>query len=209
MVRGIVIGLCSTLFLVVTATGALACDTSSWLQVRGTAAPGAAVTVYGGGLEPGPMTLVWDRSGGEVVGAASVSPDGRVEADVEIPATAAGRHTIIAVPAAAAESPVDLHAWTDVIVPGGAVEPQPVPVPVPAGRATAESSLAGQVGLGLAALTIAVLVLAVRRRRAAGRAAAAGIGGVDALDAELRGLLDEQQRDPSSATGTPGSPVSR
>ena len=204
--RAIGVGICGAVLLVLDGTAALACDTGSWLAVDGNAHSGAVVTVRGGGLEPGPTMLVWERSGGEVLGETSVPADGRLEVAVEIPAGAAGRHTIIAIPAALAESPVDLHAWTDVVVPGGAVAPQPAQVPT--GRATAGASLPAQAGVGLAALTVAALGLAVRRRRAAVRSSAAGTGGVDALDAELAGLLDEQH-DPSRITDATGSPISR
>jgi hypothetical protein len=199
MVRGIVIGICAGLFLVVNAAGALACDTSSWLQLGGAANPGSAVTVRGGGLEPGPLTVVWDRSGGQVVGEGSVAADGSVEIQVGIPAAATGRHKIIAVSAGAGDSPVDLHAWTDVVLPGPAVTPRPAAVP--AGEATAGISPTGQAALGLGALMIAVAGLAVRRRRAAG----GGAGVTDPLDAELQTLLDERRDEPASA----GAPTHR
>jgi MYXO-CTERM domain-containing protein len=201
MMRGIVIGFCSALFLVTSGTGALACDTGSWLQVSGAAGAGTPVTVRGGGLEPGPLTLVWDRSGGEVLGSAAVTADGQMAVDVEIPATAAGRHKIIAVPAAAAGSPVDLHAWTDVIVPGAAVEPRPAPVST--GQATPESSLGKQVGAGLVALLVVFLGAAARRRRAAARSSAESTRGLDGMDAELAGLLDAREHDGSLVTGPP------
>ncbi|TQN42569.1 MYXO-CTERM domain-containing protein [Blastococcus colisei] len=202
--RGIVIGFCSALFLVTSGTGALACDTGSWLQVSGAAGAGTPVTVHGGGLEPGPLTLVWDRSGGEILGSASVTLDGRMAVDVQIPATAAGRHKIIAVPAAAAGSPVDLHAWTDVVVASAVVEPRPAPVST--GQATAESSLGKQVGAGLAALLVVFLGLAARRRRAAVRAAAGSTREIDGLDTELAEWLGEHEHERPSVTGSPAGP---
>lgn len=201
MMRSIVIGLCSALFLVATGTGALACDTNSWLQVSGAAGAGTPVTVRGGGLEPGPLTLVWDRSGGEILGSGFVTPDGRMTVDIEIPTTAAGRHKVIAVPAAATGVPVDVQAWTDVVVPGGAAEPRPAPVPT--GQATVDTSLPEQVGLGLAALVLAGLGLAARRRRAAVRAAAGSSHEVDGLDTELAEWLDAHEHERSPVTGSP------
>jgi hypothetical protein len=206
-VRGIGVGVCAAVLLTFNAATALACDTGSWLALDGNADSGAVVTVRGGGLEPGPTSLVWERSGGEVLGETSVAADGRLELDVEIPATAAGRHTIIAVPAAAVDSPTDLHAWTDVVVPGAAVEPRPAPVPT--GQAAAGSSLPGQVALGLAALLIAVLGFAVRRRRGPTLPAAQGDGPVDPLDAELQRILADPDDEPSPATGATGPPTRR
>jgi hypothetical protein len=185
-VRAAVIGTSMALLLLTNAGAALACDTSAWLQVIGRAHPGAVVTVHGGGLEPGSVQLVWDRSSGLVVGEAAVTPDGRLDAQITIPSHAAGAHKVIAVSGAELSSPVDSHAWTALAVPAIATSPQTSPPADVTGGSP--SSRLVELAAGLAALAAAVLAVAFRRRAVRSGSAR---GGAEDLDVELELLVEE------------------
>lgn len=196
-VRGIGVGVCSVALLWIGAPAALACDTGSWLTVDGDAGSGTVVTVRGGGFAPGTMTLVWDRSAGQVLGDAAVAPDGTLQTRIEIPSDAAGAHKVIAVSPGEVESPTGTHAWTDVVVPTGGVEPPTTPTststtqPTQIGRDAAGPAVPAPVGIGLGALVVAVVTVVLRRRSTAVCAASGGDGTPDDLDAELRSLVTE------------------
>ncbi|MDP9429446.1 MAG: hypothetical protein M3Q47_11480 [Actinomycetota bacterium] len=190
-VRGIGVGVCSVALLWMGAPAALACDTGSWLTVDGDAGSGTVVTVRGGGFAPGTMTLVWDRSAGQVLGDAAVAPDGTLQTRIEIPSDAAGAHKVIAVPVGEVESPTGTHAWTDVVVPTGGVGPPTTPTSTAqttqTGREAPESAAPAPVALGLGALVVAVLAVVLRRRTAS--TVPDSDDTPDDLDAELRSLV--------------------
>lgn len=170
MARSLTIAICTIVLLVANVATAVACDTSGWLQLRGDALPGGTVPLRGGGLDASRVLFVWDRSTGDVIGEGEVSPDGRLETEIRIPADAGGAHKVIAVPAAGqvqdgGHSPADPHAWTDVIVARGAGAS---PVMAAVGDDAAASS---QVEAGtllaavLALMALALIAVAARRRK--------------------------------------------
>jgi hypothetical protein len=198
MVHRVVIASCTAVLVMVTSAVASACDTSSWLHVPGAADPGAVVTVRGGGFDAGPVALVWDRPTGQVVGAGVAGPDGGLAVEVTIPRSAAGAHKVIAVPQDESGSPVDTHAWTDVVVAAAPV--QPAAAPAPDGPANGGPSLLGAAALALAAAAGVVLGLGARRRGAATDPDAAGRNG-DQLDRELEVLLEGNAVTTAGAAG--------
>jgi hypothetical protein len=180
MLRRVVIGAGTTVLLLAQPGLALACDTSSWLDVPGPVQPGSVATLHGGGLEPGPVALVWDRSTGALVGEGTVAADGRLATSVRIPADAVGAHKVIALTAAEQVSPTHSHAWVALNLPvaAGGVSPAAVPAE---GEEASEWQLRAA-GAGLAVLAAAVLALVWRRRRSAPD---------DDLDLELRLLVEQ------------------
>ncbi|SNR81854.1 hypothetical protein [Blastococcus mobilis] len=200
LVRSIGVAICAAVVLVVNGNAALACDTGSWLAIEGPADSGDLVTIRGGGFSPGGVTLVWDRSAGQVLGHAPVAPDGSVTARIEIPDDAAGTHKVIAVASGRDESPVGTHAWTDVVIPTAATEQPTRAVPSARGAATgqqtADDAAPGPLEVGLGALAVAAVAgfgFLLRLRR---RADGVPVGdGPDDLDVELLVLVAERQDD--------------
>jgi hypothetical protein len=188
MVRGTAVGAGTALLLLLQPGLAFACDTSSWLDVPGPVQPGSVATLHGGGLEPGPVALVWDRSTGAVVGEGTVAADGRLATSVRIPADAVGAHKVIALTAAGQVSPTHSHAWVALHLPVAAGGLSPAVVPTE-GDEAAEWPLRAE-GAGFAVLTAAVLALVWRRR---------GSDSDDDLDVELRLLVEQAGSRPPAA----------
>lgn len=164
MARGISIAVTTALLLLSGVGTALACDTSSWLLLGGSAYPGGLAPLRGGGFDAGGVVLVWDRSGGRVVGEADVGSDGRVETEVRVPADAAGAHKIIALPQTeeAGESPAHPHAWTDVFVATAGGEAATLSAaPDDAGTTVSQRSW---VAVAIGGLVAGLLLFARRRR---------------------------------------------
>lgn len=173
MARILTIAICTLVLLVANVATALACDTSGWLQLGGGALPGGTVPLRGGGLDAGGVLFVWDRSTGDVIGEGEVTPDGRLEAEIRIPADAGGAHKVIAVPAAgqardSAHSPADPHAWTDVIVarPAGAPPVMSAVGDDPAASSQVEAGTLLTATIALMTLALIALIAVVARRRA-------------------------------------------
>lgn len=170
MARGITIAVGTAVLLLSGVGAALACDTSSWLLFGGGVQPGEVVPLRGGGFDPGRVVLVWDRSGGRVVGEADVGADGRLTTDVTVPADAAGAHKVIALPQTETrESPAHPHAWTDVFVATAAAQTAAVSAPTDDAGTAAQQRWAAAVGLA----TVAIALLLVARRRRSRRPEAA------------------------------------
>jgi hypothetical protein len=180
MVRGIAVGAGTALLLLVQPGLALACDTSSWLDVPGPVQPGSVAALHGGGLEPGPVALVWDRSTGAVVGEGTVAADGRLATSVRIPEHAVGAHKVIALTGTEQASPTHSHAWVALNLPAAAGGLSPAAVPAEGDEAS-EWQLR-TAGAGFAVLTTVVLALVWRRRRS---------GAGDDLDVELQLLVEQ------------------
>lgn len=180
MLRGLGIGAGATLLLLAQSGTALACDTSSWLDVPGPVQPGSVATLHGGGFEPGPVALVWDRSSGAVVGEGTVAADGRLATSIRVPADAVGAHKVIALPDTEQVSPTHSHAWVALNLPVAAGSTPPASTPVTGDGTTAWQLRAA--GSGTVVLSAALLALAWRRRR--------GVVGDDDLDVELQLLVE-------------------
>lgn len=176
-----------TTFMALVATSALACDYSSWLLAEGAPRPGGAMTVRGGGFDPGSITLVWERSGGAVLAEAVVSADGRLATDIVVPAEAGGAHKIVAVRAGAEGSAADPHAWTDVLVAAAGGRASAASVPIEDGDAG--RSLPRRLALPLLVVVFAGAVARRRRRRASVIEPAPRCD--DVIDLELQQLVDE------------------
>jgi hypothetical protein len=212
MVRSIGVAVCGAVLLIVNGNAALACDTGSWLAVDGRAGSGDPVTIRGGGFSPGVVTLVWDRSAGQVLGQVPVAPDGSLTARIEIPEDAAGAHKVIAVASGVEETPTDTHAWTDVVIPTGAAE-SPVRALPPArgpasGQRAADDAVPAPLAVGLGALAVAAVAGVGSFLRLRRRIDAVPVGDVpDDLDVELLVLVAERQDDRPHDEGAPPARV--